>query len=332
MAKPSTTLSPVSADQTEPTSTAGGVVPLTPAGRRPRSSSSRASGRIASSGTTPSSSSYGGVWETAPLTAPVASIHQPKISGSPSVDRLRPLARAFSITVSETVCSAARAASNGPAARAYSSTSSVNFQLIPPPCPDDHGLSTACPRGGPRCPPTAGTGGLAWRAEARWGRIGAMMAAPVLVLIHSPLVGPLPWEPAADRLQALGYQVVVPSLHGAVGTSQPYYRKLASRVAQVIDEDPSALAGPLTLVGHSGAAAPLRLPAAQRCLQGGRRRGRAARLADAARAGQPPGDAHPAGGGQRHAGPPGHRDEQRLREPAAVPAATPTRWWRVAWR
>src|SRR6266508_2307632 len=145
MAKPSTTLSPVSADQTEPNSTAGGVAPLTPAGRRPRSSSSRASGRIASSGTTPSSSSYGGVWETAPLTAPVASIHQPKISGSPSVDRLRPLARAFSITVSETVCSAARAASNGPAARAYSSTSSVNFQLIPPPCPDDHGLSTAFP-------------------------------------------------------------------------------------------------------------------------------------------------------------------------------------------
>lgn len=82
-----------------------------------------------------------------------------------------------------------------------------------------------------------------------------MMTAPVLVLIHSPLVGPLTWEPAADRLQALGYQVVVPSLHGAVGTSQPYYRKLASRVAQVIDEDPSALAGPLTLVGHSGAGA-----------------------------------------------------------------------------
>jgi hypothetical protein len=82
-----------------------------------------------------------------------------------------------------------------------------------------------------------------------------MTTTSVLVLIHSPLVGPLTWELAAERLRALGHQVVVPSLHGAVGTSQPYYRGLARRVAQVIDEHPLALVEPVTLVAHSGAGA-----------------------------------------------------------------------------
>ncbi|HEX6677004.1 MAG TPA: alpha/beta hydrolase [Actinomycetes bacterium] len=82
-----------------------------------------------------------------------------------------------------------------------------------------------------------------------------MTTTPVLVLLHSPLVGPLTWELVADRLQALGYHVVVPSLHGAVGTSQPYYRGLARRAGQVIDEHPMALAEPVALVGHSGAGA-----------------------------------------------------------------------------
>ena len=37
---------------------------------------------------------------------------------------------------------------------------------------------------------------------------------PALVLVHSPLVGPLTWEPVAERLRSAGRMVVVPSLAG----------------------------------------------------------------------------------------------------------------------
>jgi Alpha/beta hydrolase family len=96
---------------------------------------------------------------------------------------------------------------------------------------------------------------LAWRVQPCLREDRAMATAPTLVLVHSPLVGPLTWQPAADRLRALGYGVVVPSLHGVIDTSPPYYRKLAGRVAQVIGEHPPAPAGPVILVGHSGAGA-----------------------------------------------------------------------------
>src|SRR5271170_1235421 len=69
-----------------------------------------------------------------------------------------------------------------------------------------------------------------------------------LVLVHSPLVGPLTWEPTAKRLRQMGYQVLVPSLAGIVGGAPPYYRKLAGRAAD------AAGTGPV-LVAHSGAGA-----------------------------------------------------------------------------
>lgn len=73
------------------------------------------------------------------------------------------------------------------------------------------------------------------------------------VLVHSPLVGPLTWEPVAERLRQAGRVVVVPSLAGATDERPPYYRRLAARVA---DEVVGACAGMrITLAGHSGAGA-----------------------------------------------------------------------------
>jgi pimeloyl-ACP methyl ester carboxylesterase len=81
---------------------------------------------------------------------------------------------------------------------------------------------------------------------------------PMLVLLHSPLVGPLTWQPAATSLRAAGYEVAVPSLTGVLDTGPPFYRKLAETVAATIRRaDPT---GAVVLVGHSGAGA--LLPAA----------------------------------------------------------------------
>ena len=85
-----------------------------------------------------------------------------------------------------------------------------------------------------------------------------MAPMPMLVLLHSPLVGPLTWQPAATGLRAAGYHVAVPSLTGVVETGPPYYPKLAGRVAETIRQaEPT---GAVVLIGHSGAGA--LLPAA----------------------------------------------------------------------
>jgi len=80
-----------------------------------------------------------------------------------------------------------------------------------------------------------------------------------LVLVHSPLVGPLTWEPTAKRLRQMGYQVLVPSLAGIVGGAPPYYRKLAGRAAETIhgrlvaalqgDVSPAAVLALLSIAG-----------------------------------------------------------------------------------
>ena len=80
-----------------------------------------------------------------------------------------------------------------------------------------------------------------------------MPTTPALVLIHSPLVGPLTWQPSRDLLQARGFPVVVPSLAGVVDAGPPYYPKLAARVAEAVHATVPGL--PLVLVGHSGAGA-----------------------------------------------------------------------------
>jgi Alpha/beta hydrolase family len=78
-------------------------------------------------------------------------------------------------------------------------------------------------------------------------------SAPSFVLVHSPLVGPATWQPAADELRTRGYGVVVPSLAGLEREGPPYHEKLAIRVAEVVRG--SSLAGPIVVVGHSGAGA-----------------------------------------------------------------------------
>jgi len=86
----------------------------------------------------------------------------------------------------------------------------------------------------------------------------AMAPMPTLVLLHSPLVGPLTWQPAVTSLHAAGYHLAVPSLTGVVDTGPPSYRKLAGRVAETIRQaNPT---GAMVLIGHSGAGA--LLPAA----------------------------------------------------------------------
>jgi hypothetical protein len=81
----------------------------------------------------------------------------------------------------------------------------------------------------------------------------ATTTAPVFVLIHSPLVGPLTWRPTRDLLRARDVPVVVPSLAGAADGGPPYYPKLAARVAKVVRA--ARPAESLVLVGHSGAGA-----------------------------------------------------------------------------
>ncbi|MGH3191833.1 MAG: alpha/beta fold hydrolase [Streptosporangiaceae bacterium] len=90
------------------------------------------------------------------------------------------------------------------------------------------------------------------------------MTQPSLVLVHSPLVGPLTWEPVAERLRRAGRVVVVPSLAGVIDGGPPYYRRLAERVANEVD---GARAGSrVMLVGHSGAGA--LLPAVAEAIAG----------------------------------------------------------------
>jgi hypothetical protein len=76
---------------------------------------------------------------------------------------------------------------------------------------------------------------------------------PSLVLVHSPLVGPLTWEPVAERLRRAGRVVIVPSLAGVTDDGPPYYRRLAGRVADEVAR--AGADGRVTLAGHSGAGA-----------------------------------------------------------------------------
>ena len=76
---------------------------------------------------------------------------------------------------------------------------------------------------------------------------------PALVLVHSPLVAPLTWEPVAERLRRAGRVVVVPSLAGVIDDGPPYYRRLAGRVADEVAR--ACTDSRVTLAGHSGAGA-----------------------------------------------------------------------------
>jgi hypothetical protein len=74
-------------------------------------------------------------------------------------------------------------------------------------------------------------------------------AAVTLVLIHSPLVGPGTWVPVANELERRGRHVVVPSLLGVADAPPPHWRRCPDAVRAAT----KCIAGPLMLVGHSGA-------------------------------------------------------------------------------
>lgn len=70
-----------------------------------------------------------------------------------------------------------------------------------------------------------------------------------LVLVHSPLVGPDSWRPAAGVLAGRGYDIAIPDLTGTVAAGPPY----CSRQAGAIAAGASGSPGPVVLIGHSGA-------------------------------------------------------------------------------
>ncbi len=75
--------------------------------------------------------------------------------------------------------------------------------------------------------------------------------SPVFVLIHSPLVGPLTWQPVAAALRRRGVRSVVPSLRDAPA-SLPYWAgHVAAVVAAIWATDLDKVAP--VLVSHSGA-------------------------------------------------------------------------------
>ncbi len=77
-----------------------------------------------------------------------------------------------------------------------------------------------------------------------------MVDGQTMLLVHSPLVGPMTFEPTAAALRRRGQRVVVPSLAGIADGDPPYYRRLARAAVH----EP-AIDGPVVLVGHSGAGA-----------------------------------------------------------------------------
>jgi len=89
------------------------------------------------------------------------------------------------------------------------------------------------------------------------------MAAPPsapryrFVLIHSPLVGPATWQPAAEELRRLGHEAVVPAVADDPASGAPFWAQHARSVGHTMQRLPDNL--PLVLAGHSGAGALLPL-------------------------------------------------------------------------
>lgn len=73
----------------------------------------------------------------------------------------------------------------------------------------------------------------------------------MLVLIHSPLVGPLTWSLVADEMRQRGLDVLVPDLEDSSDSNEPFWKQHAESVSRFLEELPADK--PLTLVAHSGA-------------------------------------------------------------------------------
>jgi hypothetical protein len=70
------------------------------------------------------------------------------------------------------------------------------------------------------------------------------------VLVHSPIVGPDTWYPAADELRARGHHAVVPVIHDD-GTP-PFWKQHTAAVIEGVDRDVER-GQQLNIVVHSGA-------------------------------------------------------------------------------
>lgn len=75
----------------------------------------------------------------------------------------------------------------------------------------------------------------------------------LLVLIHSPLVGPMTWRECAAALGSIDRPTLVPSLAGVTDAEPPWIPKLAGRVADALRRVPPKTA--VALIVHSGAGA-----------------------------------------------------------------------------
>jgi thioesterase domain-containing protein len=79
---------------------------------------------------------------------------------------------------------------------------------------------------------------------------GVQWRPPTIVLVHSPFLGPASMRPLADALAARGWPAVLPDLRVTVA-APPVHARLIGSFADAIAE--AEVAGPLVLVGHSGA-------------------------------------------------------------------------------
>ncbi|NUR27437.1 MAG: alpha/beta fold hydrolase, partial [Catenulispora sp.] len=83
-----------------------------------------------------------------------------------------------------------------------------------------------------------------------------MSHAPLLILVHSPLVGPSAWRPVAEALNTGGFEARTPSLLGLSAGPGPYAARFAEAVDAKAGAAVTAVAGTeVILVGHSGAGA-----------------------------------------------------------------------------
>ena len=73
----------------------------------------------------------------------------------------------------------------------------------------------------------------------------------MLVLIHSPLVGPLTWSLVADEMRQRSLDVLVPNLEDSPDSNEPFWKQHAESVSRFFKGLP--VDKPLTLVAHSGA-------------------------------------------------------------------------------
>ena len=73
---------------------------------------------------------------------------------------------------------------------------------------------------------------------------------PAFVLVHSPSVGPLTWEPVKSRLDAVGAVTIVPSLVAVADAGPPFWEKVSEITQEAIDQLPGQ---PIVIVAHSNA-------------------------------------------------------------------------------